>query len=214
MPRSVPPNQYCKRAFIHLHHSWMHSQPDLDSMILGSDSIFHFRNSDFQKARIYYPNQAWFVSVPKMGSLWWSLSLVTIAAFAYSSTSADAQASRFNAAARWISPVEKVPNGTFAAYRYNVTVPASTEGACKNSTMLIAADTKYWLYINGVLVVFEGGLKRGPTPTGGYFDVVELATDNLKEGVNTIAILALYLGRRTGKRIAPPTRWSGGAGVQ
>lgn len=40
--------------------------------------------------------------------------------------------------------------------------------------MLVAADTKYWLYVNGKLLVIEGGLKRGPTPTGGYYDVVDL----------------------------------------
>jgi hypothetical protein len=28
----------------------------------------------------------------------------------------------------------------------------------------IAADTKYWLWINNQFVVFEGGLKRGPSP--------------------------------------------------
>ena len=30
----------------------------------------------------------------------------------------------------------------------------------------IAADSKYWLWVNGELVVYEGGLKRGPRPGG------------------------------------------------
>ncbi len=34
----------------------------------------------------------------------------------------------------------------------------------------IACDSKYWLWINGKLVVFEGQLKRGPTPDDTYFD--------------------------------------------
>ena len=36
----------------------------------------------------------------------------------------------------------------------------------------IAVDSKYWLWVNGRLVVFEGGLKRGPNPTDGWFDTV------------------------------------------
>jgi hypothetical protein len=28
----------------------------------------------------------------------------------------------------------------------------------------IAADSKYWLWVKDQLAVFEGGLKRGPTP--------------------------------------------------
>ena len=38
----------------------------------------------------------------------------------------------------------------------------------------IATDGKYWLYVDGVLVVREGGLKQGPTPTGLYADTVDL----------------------------------------
>ena len=36
----------------------------------------------------------------------------------------------------------------------------------------IAADSKYWLWINDQLVIFEGGLKRGPSPSGTYYDPV------------------------------------------
>ena len=32
----------------------------------------------------------------------------------------------------------------------------------KKAEAKIAADSKYWLWINGEMVVFEGGLKRGP----------------------------------------------------
>ena len=34
----------------------------------------------------------------------------------------------------------------------------------------IGADSKYWLWINGKPVVFEGGLKRGPNPLDTYYD--------------------------------------------
>jgi alpha-L-rhamnosidase len=58
----------------------------------------------------------------------------------------------------------------------------------------IAVDSKYWLYINGQMVVFEGQLKRGPTPDDTYFDVVEIGK-YLKKGKNTIAILHWYWGK-------------------
>ena len=58
----------------------------------------------------------------------------------------------------------------------------------------IAADSKYWLWINGELAVFEGQLKRGPTPSDTYFDRVDL-TKFLRKGKNTIAILLWYFGK-------------------
>lgn len=58
----------------------------------------------------------------------------------------------------------------------------------------IATDTKYWLYINGKLVVFEGGLKRGPNRTDTYADYVNL-NPYLVKGENTIAVLVWYLGK-------------------
>jgi alpha-L-rhamnosidase len=58
----------------------------------------------------------------------------------------------------------------------------------------IAVDSKYWLYINGQMVVFEGQLKRGPTPDDTYFDVVEIGK-YLKKGKNTIALLHWYWGK-------------------
>jgi alpha-L-rhamnosidase len=58
----------------------------------------------------------------------------------------------------------------------------------------IAVDSKYWLWINGRLVVFEGGLKRGPNPQDTYYDEVDIAP-YLKKGKNTIAVLAVYFGK-------------------
>ncbi len=60
-------------------------------------------------------------------------------------------------------------------------------------TAKIAAENKYWLYINDECVVREGGLKRGPTPTGIYYDEVEIA-EYLNEGENIISILVWYWG--------------------
>ena len=58
----------------------------------------------------------------------------------------------------------------------------------------IAVDSKYWLWVNGRLVIFEGGLKRGPNPRDTYYDPVHLAK-YLVAGRNTIAVLTWYWGK-------------------
>ena len=58
----------------------------------------------------------------------------------------------------------------------------------------IACDSKYWLWMNGELAVFEGQLKRGPNPADTYFDEVDL-TPFLKIGDNSIAVLVWYFGK-------------------
>jgi alpha-L-rhamnosidase len=58
----------------------------------------------------------------------------------------------------------------------------------------IACDSKYWLWVNGEMVVFEGQLKRGPTPNDTYFDEVDIAPW-LKTGDNTIAVLLWHFGK-------------------
>jgi hypothetical protein len=67
-------------------------------------------------------------------------------------------------------------------------------GKPKSAVARIAVDSKYWLWVNGVMVVREGALKRGPTPTDTFFDEVDLAP-YLKQGANTVAILAWYFGK-------------------
>ncbi|GGQ66103.1 hypothetical protein Saso_47820 [Streptomyces asoensis] len=59
----------------------------------------------------------------------------------------------------------------------------------------IAADSKYWLWVNGTMVVFEGGLKRGPNRTDTYYDEIDLAP-YLKSGGNTVALLVWYFGKQ------------------
>jgi hypothetical protein len=58
----------------------------------------------------------------------------------------------------------------------------------------IAADSKYWLWINGECVVFEGGLKRGPNRNDSYYDVVDLA-QYLKKGRNEVKFLLWHFGK-------------------
>ena len=59
----------------------------------------------------------------------------------------------------------------------------------------IACDSKYWLWLNGRLVVFEGQLKRGPTPDDTYYDTVDL-TKYLRSGKNTVAVLVWHFGKQ------------------
>lgn len=93
--------------------------------------------------------------------------------------------------ARWIASghAQAVQN-EWQSFRKVVTldrVPASL-------TARIAADSKYWLWINDRMVVFEGGLKRGPSPADTYYDEVEIAP-YLRTGDNTIAVLLWHFGK-------------------
>ncbi len=60
----------------------------------------------------------------------------------------------------------------------------------------ISADSKYWLYINGETVVFEGSVKRGPQKNSGYYDSIDIAP-YLKKGENTICALVWYWDNET-----------------
>ena len=68
------------------------------------------------------------------------------------------------AQSRWITADSdkdvNAPN-TWIAFRKDFNLKkAPSEALAK-----IGADSKYWLWVNGDLVVFEGGLKRGPSPS-------------------------------------------------
>ena len=108
--------------------------------------------------------------------------------------------------AQWIWQQEDGPSNTWMSFRKTITIdeiPAIVEAN-------IAVDSKFWLWINGEMVLFEGGLSRGPsqagdwdrkkkiTPTNSWYDTVNIQP-YLKKGENTIAILAWYWGRETHK---------------
>ncbi len=91
----------------------------------------------------------------------------------------------------WIS-TERCQSSTNTWLMYRKTISLNhvpdTLNAC------IAADTKYWLWINGKMAVREGGLKRGPMPNATYYDVVNIAPF-LQAGENTIAIQVWHFGK-------------------
>lgn len=94
--------------------------------------------------------------------------------------------------ARWISAdhPERDNENTWIEFRKAFVL----DGKHDNATARIAADSKYWLWINGKSVVFEGGLKRGPDPRSSYFDVVDLGP-YLKKGRNDIRLLLWHFGK-------------------
>ena len=89
-----------------------------------------------------------------------------------------------------ITTADSIADGEWQCFRKEFTLLAPFD-----AELQIAADTKYWLWVNGELVVREGGLKRGPTPTDSYCDVLDI--ENLKFGRNTIAVLVQYYGRNS-----------------
>jgi len=92
--------------------------------------------------------------------------------------------------ASWIGVSEVSAPNQWICYRKVVHL----NEAPRQAMARIAADSKYWLWINGKLVVFEGQLKRGPTPQDTYYDQLDLSK-HLHKGDNTIAVLLWYFGK-------------------
>lgn len=92
--------------------------------------------------------------------------------------------------ANWIWSGDEREAGQWMSFRksFNLKkVPEKVEA-------YIAADSKYWLWINGEMAVFEGMVKTGPNRTDMYYDKVDIAP-YLKEGDNTIAVQVVYFGK-------------------
>lgn len=90
--------------------------------------------------------------------------------------------------AKWIWDTENIDkDNVWMCFVKSITVDKLPEKLIAH----ISADSKYWLYINGETVVFEGSVKRGPTQNSGYYDSVDIAP-YLKEGENTISALVWY----------------------
>ena len=94
--------------------------------------------------------------------------------------------------AQWITADDSLANkpNTWIEFRKDF----SLKKRPKKAEARIAADTKYWLWVNGELAVFEGGLKRGPNRTDSYYDVVDLAPW-LKKGSNDVRLLLWHFGK-------------------
>ncbi|MGQ8337479.1 alpha-L-rhamnosidase-related protein [Sunxiuqinia sp. A32] len=93
--------------------------------------------------------------------------------------------------AQWITAADcQNTTNLWMCFRYNFDVDKVPQSAKTR----IAVDTKYWLWINGEMLVFEGGVKRGPNPNDTYYDEVDVAP-YLQSGKNTIAFLVWHFGK-------------------
>ncbi|MBR5496265.1 MAG: hypothetical protein IKV58_02630 [Oscillospiraceae bacterium] len=72
--------------------------------------------------------------------------------------------------------------------------------------MRVSVDSKYVLYINGEMVVFDGGLCRESTPGNGYYDELDL-TEHIVAGENDLSFLVWYWGN--GGRYSVDTKLAG-----
>ena len=98
---------------------------------------------------------------------------------------------RFNVAATWLTPPENVaaPN-QWLEWHTTLTLTEVPD----RLPLRIATDSKYWLYLNDSLIVFEGQLRRGPTPTATYFDTLDVAP-YVTEGQNSVYLLQWFWGK-------------------
>ena len=68
--------------------------------------------------------------------------------------------------ANWIWTSETGPNDQWVNLRKEVTLDARPTKAVTR----IAAENKYWLYVNGVLAVRDGGMELRPDLDNTYYD--------------------------------------------
>ena len=95
--------------------------------------------------------------------------------------------------AKWIWDKDNLTEkNVWMSFYKNVTLKSKPEELIAH----ISADSKYWLYINGETVVFEGSIKRGPTKNSGYYDSIDIAP-YLKKGENSICALVWFWDNET-----------------
>ena len=99
--------------------------------------------------------------------------------------------------AKWIWASTTSVN-SYVAFRKTFSLDKVPAEAVAN----IAAESKYYLWMNEELAVFDGASKRGATPYDGFYEQVDLA-DYLKQGENTLVILVSYNGRGGNSSVDP-----------
>ncbi|WP_194842445.1 alpha-L-rhamnosidase N-terminal domain-containing protein [Endozoicomonas sp. OPT23] len=92
---------------------------------------------------------------------------------------------------KWLWTANNTADNQWAAFRKQINLDQKPDSAI----IKVAVDSKYWLWVNGQLVVFEGALKRGPTPQDTWYDEVDIS-QYLQQGENTLAILGWYWGKQ------------------
>lgn len=112
-------------------------------------------------------------------------------------------ASTWNPGAKWVwqsdykAPVVgNIQPNTWLCFRKTFSI-SDVDAIPETIKVKIAVDSRYWLWINGNLVVRDGGLKRGPKPGATYYDELDIDKSkcDLVIGTNSMAILVCYWGK-------------------
>ncbi len=98
--------------------------------------------------------------------------------------------------ANWIWTDTPVKQGQWVAMRKTFNLDRAPISAIAR----ISADTKYWMWINGELAIFEGQLKLGNSIDTWFYDKEDIAK-YLVEGENTIAVQVFYSGKNSSSTI-------------
>ncbi|MCR5186773.1 MAG: alpha-L-rhamnosidase N-terminal domain-containing protein [Clostridia bacterium] len=101
----------------------------------------------------------------------------------------------WNAKYIWVENIEKengLNSDEWVCFRKSFSLKNTKR--IKDATMRIAVDSKYWLYINGEIVVRDGQLKRGERINSIYYDELNISK-YLHDGDNNISILVWYFGK-------------------
>ncbi len=91
--------------------------------------------------------------------------------------------------ARWIWTDDNTTADQKVIFRRSFTL----DDVPRSAVARIASETKYWLWINGEMAVFEGGVFRESKPGCGWADEIDLSSF-LRKGKNQLAVLVWYYG--------------------
>jgi len=91
--------------------------------------------------------------------------------------------------AKWIWPTDKFEKNQRASFLFTT----ECKERPKEAILYIGCETKYWLFVNDRLVVFDGGLFRESARGCGYYDKIDIA-EHLRPGKNEIKIRVWYYG--------------------
>jgi len=112
---------------------------------------------------------------------------LTILFLIFSTLFIKAQAETWKA--NWIWTSNQGPNNVWVDVRKKVTFTVKPTTAITR----IAAENKYWLFINDSLIIRDGGLETRPNLNDTYYDEIDLAP-YLKAGDNIISALVWHRG--------------------
>ncbi|MBO5294614.1 MAG: hypothetical protein J6B71_05150 [Clostridia bacterium] len=91
--------------------------------------------------------------------------------------------------AKWIWPTDQFEKNQRAEFLFT----AEVSEPLPSVILHIGCETKYWLFVNEELAVFDGGLFRESLPECGYYDRVDIAK-YLHAGHNEIKLHVWYYG--------------------